>query len=290
MSQRWSAHELLDLVLDEGSFESWDQPVDLILRRLRATRPSSRRPRRRPAPTSRCSPAAALVRGRPVAVVVNEFRFLAGSIGRAAADRIIAAVRRATAEGLPAARHHRVGRHPHAGGHARLRADGGDLPRADGPPRRRPALPRPPAPPHDRRRLRLVGLARPRDRRRARRAGRASSAPRSTRPQRAAVPTGRPGRREPRRAGRHRRGRGRRGPARLVDRALARARRPARRGPAAAARLAPGRRPAPRWDASSGPAHGPARACATCSPTAPPARCSCAAPTRASATRPCSSR
>ena len=36
-----------------------------------------------------------------MAVVVNEFGFLAGSIGRAAADRIIAAVRRATAEGLP---------------------------------------------------------------------------------------------------------------------------------------------------------------------------------------------
>jgi acetyl-CoA carboxylase carboxyl transferase subunit beta len=42
-----------------------------------------------------------LVRGRPVAFVVNEFRFLAGSIGRAAAARITAAVRRATAEGLP---------------------------------------------------------------------------------------------------------------------------------------------------------------------------------------------
>jgi acetyl-CoA carboxylase alpha subunit len=41
------------------------------------------------------------VRGRPVAVVVNEFRFLAGSIGRVAADRITSAVRRATAEGLP---------------------------------------------------------------------------------------------------------------------------------------------------------------------------------------------
>ena len=34
-------------------------------------------------------------------VLVNEFRFLAGSIGRAAADRITSAVRRATAEGLP---------------------------------------------------------------------------------------------------------------------------------------------------------------------------------------------
>jgi acetyl-CoA carboxylase carboxyl transferase subunit beta len=41
------------------------------------------------------------VRGRAVAFVVNEFRFLAGSIGVAAAERIAAAVRRATAEGLP---------------------------------------------------------------------------------------------------------------------------------------------------------------------------------------------
>ena len=40
-----------------------------------------------------------LLAGRPVAVVVNEFRFLAGSIGQAAARRIVAAVRRATAEG-----------------------------------------------------------------------------------------------------------------------------------------------------------------------------------------------
>lgn len=36
-----------------------------------------------------------------MAVVVNEFGFLAGSIGRVAADRITAAVHRATAEGLP---------------------------------------------------------------------------------------------------------------------------------------------------------------------------------------------
>src|SRR5690606_36269202 len=41
------------------------------------------------------------VRGRPVVVVANEFRFLGGSIGRAAAQRIAAAVRRATAERLP---------------------------------------------------------------------------------------------------------------------------------------------------------------------------------------------
>ena len=51
----------------------------------------------------------------------------------------------------------------------------------DGPPGRRAALPRAPAPPHDRRRLRLVGLARPRDGGRARGAGRLPRARRSTR-------------------------------------------------------------------------------------------------------------
>ena len=42
-----------------------------------------------------------LVRGRPVVVIVNEFAFLAGSIGRVAAERIVSAIRRATALGLP---------------------------------------------------------------------------------------------------------------------------------------------------------------------------------------------
>ena len=41
------------------------------------------------------------LRGRRVAVVAGEFGFLAGSIGRAAADRLVTAVERATREGLP---------------------------------------------------------------------------------------------------------------------------------------------------------------------------------------------
>ena len=41
------------------------------------------------------------LRGRRVAVVAGEFGFLAGSIGVAAAERLIAAVERATDEGLP---------------------------------------------------------------------------------------------------------------------------------------------------------------------------------------------
>ena len=56
MSQRWSAQGLIDLVLDDGTFESWDQPIDIsghsdayqdeLRRRVGASR----------APTSRCSP------------------------------------------------------------------------------------------------------------------------------------------------------------------------------------------------------------------------------------------
>jgi acyl-CoA carboxylase subunit beta len=99
-TRRWSAHELLDLVLDEGTFTSWDSPIDLT------GVDASYRAALEAAAAKAGTDESVLtgrgeVRGRPVAVVVNEFGFLAGSIGRAAADRIIAAVRRATAEELP---------------------------------------------------------------------------------------------------------------------------------------------------------------------------------------------
>ena len=41
------------------------------------------------------------LRGRMVAVIVGEFRFLAGSTGHAATERLVLAVERATREGLP---------------------------------------------------------------------------------------------------------------------------------------------------------------------------------------------
>lgn len=95
-----TAHELLDLVLDEGSYESWDEPVDIsghpdkYRKELEAA--ASRAGTDESVITGR-----GLLRGRPVAVIANEFRFLAGSIGAAAASRIVSAVRRATAEGIP---------------------------------------------------------------------------------------------------------------------------------------------------------------------------------------------
>ncbi len=100
MSQHWSAQGLIDLVLDPGSYESWDQPVD-ISDHSESYRAELRAAAERAGTDESVLTGRGLVRGRPVAVVVNEFSFLGGSIGRAAASRIVSAVQRATAERLP---------------------------------------------------------------------------------------------------------------------------------------------------------------------------------------------
>lgn len=97
---RLTGQELLDLVLDEGSFASWDEPVDQSGEREQYRHDLASAAERAGTDESILT-GRGLMRGRPVAVVVNEFRFLAGSIGQAAAQRIVAAVRRATDEGLP---------------------------------------------------------------------------------------------------------------------------------------------------------------------------------------------
>ncbi|HEX5088898.1 MAG TPA: carboxyl transferase domain-containing protein [Nocardioides sp.] len=97
---RWTVQELLDLVLDEGSFESWDEPID-ISDAAPDYRAELETAREKAGTDESVVTGRGLVHGRPVAVVANEFRFLAGSIGLAAARRIISAVRRATAERLP---------------------------------------------------------------------------------------------------------------------------------------------------------------------------------------------
>jgi len=100
VTRRWTADEMLGLVLDEGSFESWDRPVDTAgwTEGYRAVLAAASE---RAGTDESVLTGRGLVRGRPVCLVVNEFRFLAGSIGVAAARRIAAAVRRATEEGLP---------------------------------------------------------------------------------------------------------------------------------------------------------------------------------------------
>jgi acyl-CoA carboxylase subunit beta len=95
-----NAAELLDAVVDDGSFISWDmpaleQPVNEDYARDLA------RARERSGTDESVLTGSGLIRGHRVAVIVSEFSFLAGSIGHAAAQRIVAAVERATAEGLP---------------------------------------------------------------------------------------------------------------------------------------------------------------------------------------------
>jgi acetyl-CoA carboxylase beta subunit/acetyl-CoA carboxylase alpha subunit len=97
---RIGARQLRDAVLDDGSFRSWDAPpLDVspdegYARELAAAAAAS-------GVDESVVTGEGTVFGRRVAVVACEFDFLAGSIGVAAAERITAAVQRATAERLP---------------------------------------------------------------------------------------------------------------------------------------------------------------------------------------------
>ncbi len=95
-----TVRELLDAVLDPDSFSSWDEPID-IGSHPADYQASLRAAAERAGIDESVITGRGTVRGRPVAVVANEFGFLAGSIGLAAAQRIVTAVRRATNEGIP---------------------------------------------------------------------------------------------------------------------------------------------------------------------------------------------
>ncbi|MFF0500216.1 carboxyl transferase domain-containing protein [Nocardia aobensis] len=95
-----SAREFFDGVLDPGSYRSWDrEPIEV------ATAPAYRAELTAAAERSGTDESVLTgegrLRGRRVAVIACEFGFLAGSIGVAAAERIVTAVERATASGLP---------------------------------------------------------------------------------------------------------------------------------------------------------------------------------------------
>ncbi|OIJ24617.1 carboxyl transferase domain-containing protein [Nocardioides luteus] len=92
--------ELIDLVLDAGTWTSWDTPPSYAAI-PEAYAADLARARERAGTDESVVTGEARIAGRRVAVVLSEFRFLAGSIGRASAERLIAAVERATREGLP---------------------------------------------------------------------------------------------------------------------------------------------------------------------------------------------
>jgi acyl-CoA carboxylase subunit beta len=97
---RITTEQLRDAVLDEGSFVSWDRDPMAVpasesyARELADARAATGR-------DEAVLTGEGRIFGRRVAVVVCEFDFLGGSIGVAAAERITAAVQRATAERLP---------------------------------------------------------------------------------------------------------------------------------------------------------------------------------------------
>jgi acyl-CoA carboxylase subunit beta len=100
VSDRLTAHELIDRVLDAGSFSAWDTPVDLTGYDEGYAEQLARAQQKSGSDEAVVTGTGTL-RGHRVAVVVGEFRFLGGSIGTATAARIVAAVERATAGRLP---------------------------------------------------------------------------------------------------------------------------------------------------------------------------------------------
>lgn len=97
---RLSARELVALVMDDGTFLSWDDsPVDVGASESYATQ--LRSAGERSGADESVITGEATLNGRRVAVVAGEFRFLAGSIGIAAAERLVRAIERATRERLP---------------------------------------------------------------------------------------------------------------------------------------------------------------------------------------------
>jgi acyl-CoA carboxylase subunit beta len=100
-AQRLGARELIERTLDPGSWVSWDQPAldpapisesyaaDLATARERTGLDES------------VITGEGLLGGRPVALVVGDFGFLAGSIGVAAAERFVLAAERALERRLP---------------------------------------------------------------------------------------------------------------------------------------------------------------------------------------------
>lgn len=91
---RLGAFELIEANVDPGSWCSWDVPIE-------SGDPDSIAARDRAGTDEAVLTGRARIRGHDVALLVSEFRFLGGSIGRRTTERIVTAVRRATAQRLP---------------------------------------------------------------------------------------------------------------------------------------------------------------------------------------------
>jgi acetyl-CoA carboxylase carboxyl transferase subunit beta len=95
------ALELIEAVLDPGSWQRWDEPLPPEEGLEPAYAAALAAARERTGLDEAVVTGEGRMRGRRCAIVACEFGFLAGSIGVRAADRLVAAVERATDERLP---------------------------------------------------------------------------------------------------------------------------------------------------------------------------------------------
>lgn len=100
--ERLSSAQLADMVLDAGSWVSWDvQPEQPYAKDHPEYAETLAQAQAKTGLTESLISGEGKIRGRRVAVISGDFAFLAGSIGVAAAERFVEAMTRATAEGLP---------------------------------------------------------------------------------------------------------------------------------------------------------------------------------------------
>ncbi|MFE2724793.1 carboxyl transferase domain-containing protein [Kitasatospora sp. NPDC059327] len=95
-----TARQLLGLLVDPGTFRSWDEPLGPRPPDA-GYRAALTRARERSGVDEAVITGVGLIAGRETALVASEFGFLGGSIGVATAERITRAVERATAGRLP---------------------------------------------------------------------------------------------------------------------------------------------------------------------------------------------
>lgn len=98
---RFSGAEFLEQLLDAGSFRSWDRPVPAQVGADAAYLADLVRARERSGTDESVLTGEGTLNGNPVAVLASEFAFLGGSIGRSAAERIVAAIQEAGRRRLP---------------------------------------------------------------------------------------------------------------------------------------------------------------------------------------------
>jgi acetyl-CoA carboxylase carboxyl transferase subunit beta len=101
MGERLGARALFAAVLDEGSYLSWDGPPLVVAEEGSEYAADLTAAAERAGTDESVVTGEGRIGGRRVALIAGEFRFLAGSIGRTSAERVVLAFERATREGLP---------------------------------------------------------------------------------------------------------------------------------------------------------------------------------------------